>query len=205
MEHGVDSAGAGCVRGGVWAMIEGARLRQQVNHLREDRAAQQQRLEELEKEVASEREKSDKLAAELDRLYEQPSPSVAPFPAQPPTPQPERPSAMAFLLPPLLLRSGGEPTQLTIPNGIDAVLLQMKVEEPLAPSYHIGLRTVEGASIWNQAATKARRQPNKGAYVSVRIPAHKLPAGDYLLTLTAADATNKPDEAHRYFFRVVRP
>ena len=184
----------------VWLFTENRRLRGQINQQRFEAALEQQRAQELEKELKDQHEQSDELAAELANLREELSPTVAP---QTPPDQGEARPVVSFILSPLLMR-GGEPRQLTVPKETKAVLLKMRVQEPVGRSLQASLRTVEGAPIWSRSGIKTRPQEKDGFSVSVSIPANKIPPGDYILTLSAVNETNESEEINRYFFRVVK-
>lgn len=186
----------------VGLLSERARLHNQISQINDESASEKQRAQELEKEMAAEREQSDKLAAEIQRLQEE-SRNAEGLSQAPPA-QNEARSVISFLLSPILLRSGGEAQQLIISKETDVVLLQMKIQEPDAPVFQADLRTVEGAKIWSRASIKARAQTRNSSLVSVSIPASKLAAGDYILTLSAAHGANETEEVNRYFFRVVK-
>lgn len=175
---------------------ERARLHRQIDHLKAETLSQQQRTQELEKEIAAAREQSDKRASEIAREEAQTgaSPSEAP-------PRETR-AVLLFVLSPMSLRSGGEAQRLKISKATAAVLLQMRVGQPGARVYQVALRTVEGVKIWSRSSVKARGLTKDSSTVSVTIPAGKLDAGDYILTLSAMNDANETEEINRYFFRI---
>jgi Sec-independent protein translocase protein TatA len=154
--------------------------------------AQQQR----EREVAEQRtaaqtqnEQRTAEAAERERLRNAtPAPSV--------TPQPQSPKIFAFVLSAGLLRGSGAPQPLAIPRGTGQVELRMRLEASDYASYQIKLRTVEGGAILSRNRLKPRANQ-----LAVTLPANKLPAGDYILTLSGVQAS-AVEEVNRYFFRV---
>jgi hypothetical protein len=184
----------------VWLFTENLRLRDQINRLRQQEAREQQRSEELEEELKAQREQSDK----LDYLRENELPPIDPQTAEPRTlpEQGESQPAISFLLSPLLIRGDGEAQELKIPKETEAVLLKMRVQESIERSLQVSLRTVEGVQIWSRSGIKFRPQEKNGSIVSVSIPANKIPAGDYVLTLSALNEANEPEEINRYFFRL---
>ena len=193
------------VAGGFWLFTESARLREQMNQLRKEKASEQQRTQELEKEIADERERRDRLAAELERLRREQTKSPNQPPAQTPTNQLDRQSVLSFLLSPMIMRSSGDAQQLKISNETTDVLLQMKIQETEARNFRVSLRTVEGAQVWSGSARLTGAPENKGATIAARVPANKLSADDYILTLSANKGANEPQEIGRYFFKVIKP
>ena len=179
-----------------------ARLQKQINQLNEESASEQRRTEELQKEMAAQREKSDQLAAELERRREDSGGGGKPIETSPG--QSRLGSIVSFLLSPALMRSGGEAQQLKLARETSAVVLQMRVQDTEERTYQVVLRTVEGAEVWRKAPIKARPQPTNGSLASVSIPASKLGAGDYILTVSASRGARQAEELNRYFFRVIR-
>src|SRR5262249_29156053 len=109
-----------------------------------------------------------------------------------------------FLLSPMLMRGNGEAQQLKIARDARDVVLQMKVPAAEQRSFQAVLRTVEGVQVWSKASINARPQAKGGPLVSVSIPAAKLVAADYILTLSAIRDVKEAEGINRYFFRVVR-
>ena len=181
---------------------ERSRLQNQIRQLNDERASERQRAQELEKEVAAEREKSDELATALERLRED-SPT-AEHPAQTQPGQNPVRAVVSFLLSPLLVRTGGEAQQVRIATDTQTILLQMKVKSSGVRMFQVELRTVEGTEVWSRTSIKSRPQANDGALVSVAIPASKLIAGDYILTLSGTRGATETEEINRYFFKVVK-
>ncbi|HZS06472.1 MAG TPA: hypothetical protein VFD58_16655 [Blastocatellia bacterium] len=191
--------------GVVWSFLERGRLREQLARLETERSAEQQRQQELErqrqeleKKLAEWQGQGIQWKTELERLRAE----QRRIEAQKVTPQPSsQPALLSFLLTPGLLRGGGEPRQLAIPHSTAQVRLRMKLDGNDHRSYQVGLRAVDGGEVFRQQSLKAR--PGKaGAEVAVTIPAAKLTAGDYILTLSGVNAAGETEELNRYFFRV---
>jgi len=185
------------VAGGVWLYAENRQLRGQLNRLNQESSAVRQRSQELERELSAEGEHIDSLAGELDHLREEQPPTVGPR-----RDQSVQRSVISFVLSPLLLRSGGEPQVVKLDKETQAVLLTMNVQEPGERKFHVALRTVEGTQVLQRNSVAAHKQQKGTSAVSISIPASKLPAGDYILTLSAGDGSGSLEEINRYFFRV---
>ncbi len=184
--------------GSMWLLSERARLREQVNQLQQQRASELQRAETFERQMLSEREQNDKLAAEVERLQEEVQNTEKPAP---PLPQNDRPAIAAFFLSPkMLMRSGGEPQPLKLAKQAEVVLLRMTVEAPAIQNFQINVRTVEGTAVWSKTSIKARPQTDNSSSISISIPANRLATGDYILTLSSGDG----QEINRYFLRIIR-
>jgi hypothetical protein len=190
--------------GAVWLFIDRGRLSEQLARLQAERSAGQQRQQELErqkqeleKQIADQGRRDEQLNGELERLRAEQRKAEAQKVTPPPSSQP---ALLSFLLTPVLVRSGGEPQQLTVPRGAAQVKLRMKLDGNDYHSYQVRLRAVDGGEIFGQSL-KAR-SGKAGAEVAVTIPAAKLTAGDYILTLSGVNAAGEAEELNRYFFRV---
>jgi anti-sigma factor RsiW len=182
--------------GGVWLALERARLIHELRRTGAQLSEQQRRERAIADQLAAEREQSSQLKSELDRLLE--------TPGQRPSQQPRqagRPSILSFFLSPMLApRSvGGPPQQITISRETDLVRLQMKIDEGDSRRFQAAIRAVGGTRVWNQRSLAPR-----SGEITVDVPAHKLPLGDYFLTLSATAPTGETEEINRYFFRVIR-
>lgn len=177
------------VAGGVWFLSERSRLQDQLAAMRSERlaerAATQERERELAEQIATGRQRNHQLAAELERLRERETP---------------RPAIFSFLLTASLLRGGSEPQSMKIPRDADHVELRMRLEADDYPFYQAVIRAVDGGEVFSQRNIK----PRASATVAVKAPATKLPAGDYILTLSGVNSAGAAEEVNRYFFRVVK-
>jgi hypothetical protein len=136
-------------------------------------------------------------------VVEGPAPAPVVVPTEPPSPQAATPREMSpvvatFTLSAILVRGGEQPT-VRIPPGTDEVVLHLKGEPVEAGRLTFAVRTVEGASIAAGPAHRAASAPSSPRIASVRLPASRLPAGDYILALSAA---GDAEPLQQYFFRV---
>ncbi len=67
-----------------------------------------------------------------------------------------------------------------------------------APEVSFG--TVSGQEVWSGAASTATRPA--GIAARLEVPAGRLPADDYTITLISADPSGREREAYVYFLRV---
>ncbi|HWQ31927.1 MAG TPA: hypothetical protein VNQ79_03510 [Blastocatellia bacterium] len=187
-----------------WLLVERSRLNEQLARGESGRAAQAQReqelsrqIQELEQQINGQRQQNAQAEAELSRLREELRQAQA---QRPVLPESSQPALLSFLLIPGSVRAGGEVRQLTIPASARQVRLQVKSESREYQSYQVRLRAVDGGDILSQSALKA----NAKSFVIVNVPAARLAAGDYILTLSGLTATGESEEINRYFFRVTR-
>jgi hypothetical protein len=129
-----------------------------------------------------------------------PTPTSAESPQPPATPALRRPVVAAFALSPMLLR-GGQPTPvLRIPAGTDELAITLNGERPdgvpSSARLDFVIATVEGARV-----TGGQLDPGPKGLGVAHVPAGRLPAGDYILTVLPRD-TPEAAPVLRYFFRV---
>jgi hypothetical protein len=63
------------------------------------------------------------------------------------------------------------------------------------------VRSVEGRRVWRGRASPAA-QPGE-VLANVELPLTRLPADDYIVTLSTLDSAGQSVEVNRYFFRVL--
>ena len=137
-----------------------------------------------------------------------PAPTSAPLPSPSPGPRVLRPTAtLAFALSPTLVRGASPQPPLRIAPGTDEVLLQLEKDGGEASGERGQLmtatvRTVEGTSSWTGPARAPEDPARANLLATVRLPAARLPPGDYILTLSTTEG-GEDAELHKYYFRVV--
>jgi hypothetical protein len=129
------------------------------------------------------------LAVVLRWWFATPPPQVT---EQPPTTRPQ--VVIAFELGAGITRDGGKEAVLTIPANADVIRISAKVEQHLPESYGAVLRKPEGTEIWRVDGLRQRS-------AIVDIPAIRLAAGTYILTLYGPTR----EEIADYAFRVLKP
>ena len=128
--------------------------------------------------------------------------SSAPTPTTPA--RATRPLVLA--LSPVLLRGQARPAPLRIPDQTDVVVLELEGDPALLPpstsALQVAVKTVEGKEVWRGEARRVRDAGRPSLLAATRVPASKLAAGDYLLTLSTRGAAD--GSLYSYFFRVGR-
>ena len=160
--------------------------RQQTESLRQQVAAAERRAAESERQVAV-------LGSEVNRAREAGAGSAAP-----------RPLVAAFLLSSGLTRGARQPARVRVPDGVDAIQLQLDLEELPYRTFRAELRTAAGDIAWGQDALQPR-DTAAGRVVSVDVRAALVPAGEYELILFGLVARGVFEDAGHYYFEVVRP
>lgn len=178
---------------GAWLITQRASWRAQLNRAEEEQASQQERARALQAEITRQQERNADLNAELERRRDQPQPAATAPPAQP--------GVLSFML--LAGVRGGEQRTLRLAPAAASVRLLMKIERGAWQQYQVSLRPLAGGASWSPTSVKAATGRDTTT-IAVVVPARRLPPGDYILTLTATDASYQTEELDRYFFRVSR-
>jgi hypothetical protein len=114
---------------------------------------------------------------------------------------PRMPVEVVMALSPVLLRSGAAPAELFVPGDAVTLVLELEGDKASLPKSASKLegdiRTVEGDQVWKGEAPRRTNSGGKGPLASIRVPASRLPTGDYLVTLSAGAGP-----IYRYFVRV---
>ncbi len=180
--------------GGIWLLVEQARLRGELASLQTEKAARQNREQELARRIAVEQSEREHLSAELERLRKQ---QTEPRPAQSPPPQSVL-KIFSFVLSPISVR-GSASQPLAVSPDADQVQLQLTIPPGDWKSLQASIQTLGGKPFWSQQQLK----PHAGKVI-VTVPAGKLPFNDYTLTLSGTNRAGETEEINRYSFRVIR-
>ncbi|HEX7313011.1 MAG TPA: hypothetical protein VF297_03775 [Pyrinomonadaceae bacterium] len=197
------------VVGFTWLLVERARMRDELAQLRGEHAALVERARESERRAVAEQARNNELMAQLEGERVRPLPEDDTGGQDQPTPdkpveQTPRPSVLAFVLTPGLVRGGGART-LAVPAGTSSVALRLNVEAGTYQSYRAVIESADGQPIWRADSLKPRRSNNTGASINLpSIPARVLPPGDYVLLLSGLRPDGGSEGVADYSFKVVR-
>lgn len=179
-----------------WLWFERTRLQLELTQASHSQNSATKREQELAAQLAMEKARNDQLTAQISQTVTSPTPPQS-LPSNKPG------STFAFLLSPLLVRSGATPQRIVPPQNTAEIRLQMKiVPDPAVESYQVTVRTVEGATILTQRNLRVR---SNQTLLSLTVPTSKLAPNGYLLTLEAVTAAGDVEELNRYFFRLAPP
>ena len=169
-------------------------LRAESRQLAAQQAALDQRQQELDRQVADLKARSDEFAKRS-----QPSPTETPLPQISPEPQPG--AAVVFLtLVPGATRSASGSSQIRLLPGTSDVQLTLNLRDTDYSSYRATIKSVDHGDVFSKSNLKPR-VTGHGATLSLRVPAQRLAAGDYYLTLFGEPANESVDD---YPFRVIK-
>lgn len=198
----------------LWLAAQNRGLREQVEELRARATATPAPTPQpgLLEQLASERERSEELAARLKSEQEQRAEAERKLEearVRQPKPQPNRAQGSAlvaaFTLSPGLVRGAGEGMKkLSVPQGDGRVLLRLDLATDDYSTYRATLKTLEGTQLLSASNLRARGASGRRT-VAFNVPAAKLtPAHDYEISLDGKSASGEYEDVGTYNFRVVR-
>jgi hypothetical protein len=128
--------------------------------------------------------------------------ALPPAPAPAPAPEPAVRSVLAFTLSPIVTR-GESPEPQRLPAGPADLLIRLEGPAGAADrGYAAEIQTVDGRSVWQGRASAGAA--GSGILATVRVPAERLAADDYVLVLTATTPEGR-EERGRYVLRLRAP
>jgi hypothetical protein len=197
------------VIGVVWLIAVNWQLHRQLNGASAEQRALRVSEQDLQKQLAEERNRGRVLTDSLQQEQDQRTRlerEIASLRAQ----QERsafglRPSGVpiaSFLLAPGLLRGSGEMERVIIPTGSSLVQLQLDIGVDDYVSYRAALHEVEGDQIWTQSKLKAETIDDK-TLVVLTLPSQLLQRGDYYLRLSGLSSAGESELIARYHFRAI--
>jgi hypothetical protein len=198
--YGLAAAAVVLLLFGSWLGLQRSRLQSEVEQLRATRDTQKSNQQQLEGDLAKERERNEQLQAELNQVATANSnANVNPDQAGPP----KAPVSLALALLPGLSRSSNSTPQIAI--GKDVATLRLKVGVDPAddfPLYGLQLRNGQGRTVLTLNKLRARTVSNSRTIV-VAVPANQLPVGTYEVALQGINDNGSSEALGFYYFRIV--
>src|SRR2546423_6658479 len=200
MQWGLAAAALLLLLAGGYLWLENARLRNQMAQTQAERAALQQREQDLQKQLDEQRSANAQTASELAGVRER----LAQLDAQVATQQNEDASpagrdlriASFTLAPPT---RGGQVAEITLSAGTTIVALRLQLEADDFRAYQAALKDpATDQVIWRSGRLKAN-----GKVVAVRLPAGLLKPQHYTLELTGSPGSGPAEIISSYPFTVV--
>jgi hypothetical protein len=192
---------------GVWAAMENARLRRQIDNARAAQAEWLERAQRSERRLSDEKQRGRELAQEIERERSRGSKLEREVGMLKRTREAGRAGigrdVMSLALMPGLSREGDQSNQLEVLQGTGRVRLELYPEKVGYKNYRAELRTREGKRIWGVNSLKLRKTL-LGDQVIVYLPAAILTRGDYILMLRGDSSEGNQRRAGAYYFRVVK-
>jgi hypothetical protein len=185
--------------GGAWMVVESIRSRQEAARIETARLERERRARVLREESAARPARPPQ--PEPDSPADQPGASAKGIPPTRPAP-----SIVTFALavgPGARSAGTGPPATLVIPPETDEVRLQLTLREHEYPAYRVIVRAVGGREILRRTDTRPGPS-SSSARLGFTIPASRLAAGDYILTLQGPTEGGGFEDLSRSLFRVER-
>ena len=192
-----------------WLVTQSARQRSQLARLESDQQSQQNKQQDLERQIDTERKRNQELATQLAQEKQQRQQSDELInqiqrEAEDSAQQPSRNTIFSLALLPGISRSGSSRPKLVLPESARLVQLQIGVEpEDLYKSFRVEIGTGDGRQVWNRDNLSAR-STRSGKTIGLTLPAKVLSAGRYELALKGVTDEGTAEDVGYYYFEVLR-
>jgi hypothetical protein len=191
-----------------WMIVELSRLRSQVEQAQERHIALEQREKELQGMLEQQRSASSAIEKELERVREEKDRLERQMALERQTAQSPTLLANLRFVPFKLVapaRTTGQVTTLTMPSGIDYVVLQVELDPDDYPRYNAVLLTQPGKKPAGFRREKLKTKAlGESKVIEIIIPATLLKPQAYLLEVTGISDRGVVEGERGYPFRVVK-
>jgi hypothetical protein len=190
---------------GSYLWFENSRLRHQVARTEAERAALQEREQELAKQLEQQRSADDQTSAELARVRErlaQLESRRAASPNETGNAGGRDLQVVSMVLAPPTRGSGQVPT-ITLPASADVLALELQLEANDFPDYRATLKDpATGRVIWRSGRLNVQRKRN---VVAVRLPTRPLKPQNHTLELSGIRPSGASEIITNYTFKIATP
>ena len=194
--------------GGAWLITQTLTLRSQLTRLQAQQQSQQNDRDTLQRQVETERRRSEELAAQLNQEKQQRAQTDESLrrlseTVNQPSEAPRSIIASLMLLPGI---SRGDNTQpkLILPPNANVARLHIGIEpEEDYRRFGVELRTASGRPVWMRDGLTARSSRG-GRSIRLTLPASALLPGEYELRLKGVPETGSPEDVGFYYFQVMK-
>lgn len=194
----------------IWLFIQSNRLRQDLALSRQEQISEEQRAREAQQQLADEQTKTQQLAAELERERTEQKPQPQPTMAESPKPVITTTTAVPPVASLVLIASNSRsvdtaraPGTLVIHKETEQVRIQLKLKENEYQSYQLSLQAIGGREVFNRQNIKPVNNKSGASFI-ISLPASRIGAGDYILTLRGFTRSGEPEDVSQSLFRVER-
>jgi hypothetical protein len=183
--------------GAAYLVFENFRLRNQMTKARSERATLEQREQDLQRQLESERTSSASIQQELAQVQER----LAQLSEQESGGKAKKPVVIALNLSPQT-RGASQIATVVVPTDSDSLALTLDLEATGFPAYEAVLKNPgSGQAIWRSGKVKAVRS---GTALRLTLPANILKSQNYIIELSSFSPTGQAESAGSYSFRVHR-
>ncbi|HKN84074.1 MAG TPA: hypothetical protein VJW17_11580 [Pyrinomonadaceae bacterium] len=183
------------------ALLSGwLRLRGETKRLMAQQAALEQRQQELDKRAADLKTQTEELAKRSQQPpLQTPSPVEV---AQQPAPQNANRVVYLSLFPGSTRSTSGS-SSMRVGPGTSEVQLTLSLRSTDYPVYRVIVFNADRAQVFSQSGLKARAT-KIGSVLRFRVPANRLPAGDYYVSVFDGAAGSSGSSVEDYVFHIIR-
>jgi len=178
-------------------------LRQQIAWLERTQQEAAERAERLTRQVEASQAEVSRLRAQLETTLREVSSGAAPSGTLPRAVA----AVVRLVLRPGLLRETGSVPELGLTPDVEWVELALQLPADRYRGYRVALETPGGRSLWRSDLATAPA-PSAGPDLTVRVPAHVIGDGTYVVSLTGygpgLDGSRDGEPAAEYTFRARR-
>lgn len=172
-----------------YLLLENLRLRQQMDDAHAQRAAADQRAQQLQKELSDQRSANAESQKEIERLRQSQT-------------NLEQLKTVSLLLPPPT-RGAARLSTISVPAGTDLAVLLLTLESADFPAYRAVLKDpATGQVLWTSGSL-APASLGETKAVSISFPASLLKQQNYIVELTGLPSRGAPEAIGSYPFRAV--
>jgi hypothetical protein len=143
-----------------------------------------------------------------DVAQNQPTQPSSPAPGAETTPPSDKPPiaprVFALTLSPVSVRGESEPRPAIVPAGTDTMMIRLEADAASRGTFtptRASIRTIVGAEIWQGPVAPEPNGP-RSVIGRLDVPAARVPADDYLITLYGTNPAGKEQEWAQYFLRL---
>jgi hypothetical protein len=176
-----------------WLLVRERQLNAVVQQMKSDRAAMQQREQELQTKLQEKERQNSELRDQLRNVP----------PSEPSKQSSLTPTIATFVLSLTSSRGGGEASSFTLKKDIATVQLEVPLANTEYSAYQAELQSADGVSVVKVSNLKLQRTAN-GNFVRLRISSRVFKGRDYVLKISGVSRNGQREDAGFYSFRIVR-
>jgi hypothetical protein len=180
----------------VWFVIQSNRLRGELARSERARSLDAERARDLQNQLSTAQTESGALKTELERLKTAPAPTPAASATAPVI-------SLLLTVPSTRTPATGEAKIVAIPQDAREFRVELALDETEYATYQISLNPVGAPVIFTRPHLMPRKVRD-GARLAVSVPAERLAAGDYMLTLRGERPGGGLETVSQLLFHVTR-
>jgi hypothetical protein len=183
-----------------WLALRMMRLQEQVERMRAEQNASEQRQQAPRGQLASE----EKAKADLSRQLQEGKVTAGPTGPKYEGSTEKRIEARVatFTLTPNLMR-GDDVSSFVLPRGVEIVQLEVQVAGASYKHYDAKVQTADGDLVYQEGGLAAQRAQS-GKIIRIKMPTRLLHGRDYIIKISGLSAQGTLEDAGAYSFRILQ-